>query len=44
MKNDKYTDILAGYTSSSFQNFDSYLRTEVVLVQDDIRLVLDVYN
>ena len=41
MKNDKSMVILAGYISSIFQNFGSYLRTEVDLVQDDIRLVLD---
>ena len=36
--------ILAGYTSSVFQDFESYLRTEVDLVEDDIKLVLDEYN
>ena len=36
--------ILAGYVSSVFQDFESYLRTEVDLVQDDIKLVLDEYN
>ena len=44
MKNDKYMDILAGYISSIFQDLESYIRTEVDLVQDDIRLVLDEYN
>ena len=43
MKNDKYMDILARYTSSIFQDFQSYLRTAVDLDQDDIRLVLDEY-
>ena len=37
-------NILAGYTSSIFQDFETYLRTEVGLVEDDIRLVLDGYN
>ena len=44
MKDDKYMKILAGYVSSVFQDFESYLRTEVDLVQDDIKLVLDEYN
>ena len=29
--------ILAGYNSSVFQDFESYLRTEVDLVENDIR-------
>ena len=33
MKDDKYMEILAGYTSSVFQDFESYLRTEVDLVE-----------
>ena len=44
MKDDKYKKILAGYVSSVFQDFESYLRTEVDLVQDDVKLVLDEYN
>ena len=44
MKDDKYTKILAGYTSSVFQDFESYLRTEVDSVEDNIKLVLDEYN
>ena len=44
MKNDKYMKILAVYVSSVFQDFESFLRTEVDLVQDDIKLVLDEYN
>ena len=43
MKNDKYISISARYTSSIFQDFESYLRTEVDLVEDDIRLVLNEY-
>ena len=35
---------LAGYNRSVFKDFESYLRTEVDLVEDDIRLVLDKYN
>ena len=44
MKDDKYMEILAGYTRSVFQDFESYLRTEVDLVEDDVKLVLDEYN
>ena len=40
MKDDKYMLILAGYTSSISQDFESRLRTGVDLVEDDIRLVL----
>ena len=44
MKDDKYMEILAGYTRSVFQDFESYLRTEIDLVEDDVKLVLDEYN
>ena len=44
MKIDEYMDIFAGYTRSIFQDFECYLRTEFVLIEDDIRLVLDKYN
>ena len=36
--------ILSGYSSSFFQDFESFLRTEVDLVEDDIKLVLEEYN
>ena len=39
-----YMNILSGYPRSVFQDFESYLRTENDLVEDDIRLVLDKYN
>ena len=39
-----YMNILAGYAGSVFQDFESYLRTEVDLVADDVKLVLDEYN
>ena len=39
-----YMNIVAGYVSSVFQDFESYLRTEVDLIEDDIKLVLDEYN
>ena len=44
MEDGGYMKILAGYVSSVFQDFESYLRTEVDLVQDDVILVLDEYN
>ena len=44
MKDGEYMKILAGYTSSVFQDFESYIRTEVDLVEDDVKLVLDEYN
>ena len=44
MKDDKYMKILSQYTSSVFQDFESFLRTEVDLVGEDIKLVLDEYN
>ena len=43
-KNEQYMKIVAGNVSSLFQNFKSYLRTEVDLVEDDIKLVLDENN
>ena len=44
MENDEYMKILAGCTRSIFQDCESFLRTEVHLIEDDIRLVLDKYN
>ena len=44
MKDDKFMYILSGYPSSIFQDFQSFLGTEVDLVEDDIKLVLDEYN
>ena len=35
---------LAIYNSSVFQDFESFLRTEIDLVEDDIRLVLDEFD
>ena len=35
---------LSGYIRSIFQNFESFLRTEIDLVEDEIKLVLDEYN
>ena len=44
MKDDKYMLILAMYIDSVFQDFESFLRTEIDLVEDDIQLVLDEFN
>ena len=44
MKHEQYVNILAIYTSSVFQDFESFLRTQIDLVEDDIKLVLDEYN
>ena len=44
MKDLGYMNILQGYTSSIFQDFESYLRTKVDLVEDDIGLILDKYS
>ena len=44
MEDGGYMKILAGYVSSVFQDFESYLRAEVDLFQDDVKLVLDEYN
>ena len=44
MKDEQYLNILAIYTSSVFQDFKSFLRTQIDLVEDDIKLVLDEYN
>ena len=43
MKNNEYMLILAIYSSSILQDFESFLGTEIELVEDDIRLVLDEY-
>ena len=44
MNDDGYMNILARYSSSVFQDFESFLRTQIDLVEDDIKLVLDEYN
>ena len=41
MKDEQYMNILAIYTSSVFQDFESFLRTQIDLVEDDIKLVSD---
>ena len=44
MNDEQYMNVLAIYSSSVFQDFESFLRTEIDLVEDDIKLVLDEYN
>ena len=44
MEGGAYMNILAGYHSSVFRDLESYIRTEIDLVEDDIRLVLDNYS
>ena len=44
MKNGEYMCNSAIYNSSTFQDFNSSLRREIALVEDDNRLVLDEYN
>ena len=44
MKDDNYMQVLEGYSRSVFQDFEIYLRTEVDLIEDHIKLVLDEYN
>ena len=44
MKDEQYTNILAIYNSSVFQDFESFLGTQIDLVDDDIKLVLDEDN
>ena len=44
MKDEQYMNILAICTSSVFQDFESFLRTQFDLVEDDIKLVLEEYN
>ena len=44
MKNEQYMNILAIYTSSIFQDFESFLRTQIDLIENDIKLVFDEYN
>ena len=44
MEDGGYMNNLAGNITSIFQDFERYLRTEVDLVADDIKLVSDNYN
>ena len=44
MNDEQYMNISAICTSSVFQDFESFLRTQIDLVEDDIKLVLDEYT
>ena len=44
MNDEQYMNILAIYTRSVFQDSESFLRTQIDLIEDDIKLVLDEYN
>ena len=44
MEDGGYMNILARYTDSVFQDFESFLRAQIDLVEHDIILVLDEYN
>ena len=44
MNDEQYMNILVIYIRSVFQDFESFLRTRIDLVEDDIKLVLDEYN
>ena len=44
MKDDKYMNLLAIYVNSIFQVFESFLRREVDLVEDGVKLSLDENN
>ena len=44
MEDEQYMNILSIYTSSLFQDCGSFLRTQIDIVEDDIKLVLDEYN
>ena len=41
LKDEQCTRILSFYVRSIFQDFESFFRTEIGLVEDDIKLVLD---
>ena len=44
MNDEQYMNILAIYTRSVFRDFESFLRAQIDLVEDDVKLVLDKYN
>ena len=44
IKDGHYMNVLAIYTSSVFQDFENFLSTQIDLVEDDIKLLLDEYN
>ena len=44
MNDEQYMNILSIYIRSVFQDFESFLRTQIDLIEDDFKLVLDEYN
>ena len=44
MNDEQYMNIFAIYIRSVFEDFESFLRTQIDLVEDDIKLILDEYN
>ena len=44
LNDEQYLNILTIYSSSVFQDFESFLRSQIDLIEDDIKLVLDEYN
>ena len=44
MKDEQYMNILSIYIRSVFQDFESFLRTQIDLIEDDVKLVLDENN
>ena len=44
MKDGQYMNILAIFNSSVFQDFEGFVRTQIDLVESDIKLVLDECN
>ena len=44
MKSDEYMRILPVYNSSVFQDFETFPRTEIELVEDGFRLVLEQFK
>ena len=44
IKDGEYMNIVAGCVVSVFQHFESFLRTQIDLIEDDVKLVLDEYN
>ena len=44
MNDKQYVNILSIYIRSVFQDFESFLRTQIDLSEDDVKLVLDEYN
>ena len=44
MEDEQYMNFLSIYFRSVFQDFESFLRTQINLIEDDVKLVLDEYK